>query len=236
MGLSAIRGTKLYEFASLCAPREAEITERHVFSEYTLQVAPQYLNILGTMCDYGVRARNSHRDFGYVQFGLIKGRYKDLTDKVERLVREDFLSVDEAYLLATGKNPAHLSQAFYDDYIMVTERAIALYRMLHLKSPHYGRYYVARKPIDAIECDCVSDTAVVDMKIARTFAYRADYWTQVMLYSFLSRARDSMLRTELSLLYPAQGIVLTFNYPVDSYNALYRRFIKIYEEECYELR
>ena len=130
MGLKDIQDTALYTFLLSCIPTPNEIQTRKVFIPHELSVMPRYMKTLGTMCDYGVRARNQYRDFGYVQKGLRSGRYKEDSDLVETLLDASSLSATEAYLLVTGKYPGHLANAFYKDYNTLTERAISMYRLV----------------------------------------------------------------------------------------------------------
>ena len=83
MGLKGIQGTALYTFLLSCIPAPNEIQTRKVFIPHELSVMPRYMKTLGTMCDYGVRARNQYRDFGYVQKGLRSGRYKEDSGRID---------------------------------------------------------------------------------------------------------------------------------------------------------
>lgn len=227
MGISVLYNTEVYQFVSTCIPRESEITTIRVFDEYEPEVVPRYMDTLGTMCDYGVRVRFPVHEFGYIEIGMILGTYKKT---LRPLVDSDFLTASEAYRLATNSNRKP-SQAMYNDYIVLTDRAYFMYNALRLRNPYFGRYYLADGTTHAFECDCASDCSIVDMKISRTAEHNRKYWTQVLLYSLLARRRDSKQRTRICLLYPVQGLVKLFTYSSAVYAAMYYEFDSQYDKE-----
>jgi len=227
VGLKDIQGTALYTFLLSCIPAPNEIQTRKVFIPHELSVMPRYMKTLGTMCDYGVRARNQYRDFGYVQKGLRSGRYKEDSDLVETLLDASSLSATEAYLLVTGKYPGHLANAFYKDYNILTERAISMYRLVGAYSGFYGLPFSETPPIGKIECDCVFSKGIADMKVSRTSSYNREYWVQLMLYTFIARSRDNLDRRCLYLLYPVQGDIKYFIYPEAQYRILFKVFQEV---------
>lgn len=99
-----------------------------------------------------------------------------MCDLVETLLDASSLSATEAYLLVTGKYPGHLANAFYKDYIILTERAISMYRLVGAYSGFYGLPFSETPPIGKIE-----------------------YWIQLMLYTFIARSRDNLDRRCLYL-------------------------------------
>lgn len=227
MGISVLYNTEVYQFVSTCIPRESEISTIRVFEDYNLEVVPRYMDTLGTMCDYGVRARFPIHEFGYIEIGMILGRYKKT---LRPLVDSDFLTAGEAYMLATNSTRKP-SQAMYNDYVALTDRAYFMYNALSLRNPYFGRYYLADGLTHAFECDCASDGTIVDMKITRSDEHNRKYWTQVLLYSLLARRRDRKQRTRICLLYPAQGLIKWFNYSLAVYTAMYHEFDSQYDKE-----
>lgn len=227
MGLKDIQDTALYTFLLSCIPAPNEIQTRKVFIPHELSVMPRYMKTLGTMCDYGVRARNQYRDFGYVQKGLRSGRYKEDSELVETLLDASSLSATEAYLLVTGKYPGHLANAFYRDYNILTERAVSMYRLIGAYCGFYGLPFSENLPIGKIECDCVFSKGIADMKVSRTANYNREYWVQLMLYTFTARSRDNLDRRCLYLLYPVQGNIKYFIYPEAQYRILFKVFQEV---------
>lgn len=227
MGISVLYNTEVYQFVSTCIPRESEIETVRIFDEYELEVVPRYMDTLGTMCDYGVRVRFPMHEFGYIEIGMILGRYKK---SLRPLVDSDFLIASEAYQLATDSKRKP-SQAMYNDYAVLTDRAYYMYQALHLHNPYFGRYFLADGMTHAFECDCASDRTIVDMKVSRTAEHNRKYWTQVLLYSLLARRRDHKQRIRICLLYPAQGLIKWFTYSSAVYAAMYHEFDKQYEKE-----
>lgn len=226
MGLSALKGTEVYQYVSTWIPRKADVIETQLYEECKIQVHPRYMNTLGTMCDYGVRVRNHNHEFGYIQMGMaMRG---DIPE-INKLITKDYLTAEEAYILSTyretGKFKADkLSEEMWNAYAVITERAIGLYRYLRLVDPFYGRYYRADGCVHSIECDCASDKSIIDMKVSRTCAHNKEYWTQVVLYSLLAYRRDKRSRNRVGLVYPVQGVVKQFIFDPQEYVALRNAF------------
>lgn len=221
MGLEILKGTELYSYVRTCIPMESEIITYQVFDNYELHIKPRYMNLFGTMCDYGVRAREPRRCFAYIELGMLMGSVKE---DLSYLTEKRYLSAEQAYHLATKKKASRLGDDFICDYAEITERSIAMYRMLRLEKPVFGAYYNAVNPVNSFECDCASDSCIVDMKVSRTCRHNRDYWTQVLLYSLLVRMRDKRCRRRLCLLYPVQGVLKEFTYEDGDYSALYKVF------------
>ena len=226
MGMKNIQDTRLNNFLLSCIPMPEEILTREIFEPHKLVVLPRYMRILGTMCDYGVRARNQYRDFGFVRKGLDEGKYKEDTCLVEMLIEASSLSATEAYLMVTRKYPTHLADAFYSDYNLLTERAISMYRIMGAINGIYGASFRLEEPIGKVECDCMYRNGIADMKISRTISYNKEYWVQLMLYSFVAKSKDGQDRRNLCLLYPVQGVLKYFSYP----EAQYRILFDVFEE------
>lgn len=233
MGLSALRGSAVYDYVSTWIPREADISQRQLYETYGVTVLPQYMNTLGTMCDYGVRARFPRHDFGYIELGM--ARNGDIPEIV-KLLSKSYLDAEEAYVLTTYKETGHysapkLSDAMWSDYAILTERAVGMYRSLRLLYAYYGAYYNSDQRVHSFECDCAGDKTIIDMKISRTSGHNREYWVQVLLYSLLSYRRDGKQRTHLGLIYPVQGIIKEFIVHPQEYVALLDVFNRLYDKE-----
>lgn len=202
---------------------ESEVESVSVFEPYTLAIKPQHMSTFGTMCDYGVRSHNQSRLYGYIEIGIASGI---ISESLSRLLEEDHLTVEEAYELVTQKAPKRIGDEMRDDYNEITRRALIIYETLRLVSPMFGAYYNTIEPINSIECDCVTDTHILDMKVSRTCEHNKEHWTQVLLYSLLAKMRDSKSRRHLLLIYPVQGVVKHFYYPKDQYAAMYKVFVE----------
>lgn len=224
IGLDSIKKTELYSYILTCVPTEDMILTFKMFDGYPVRINPQYMSVLGTMCDYGARSHSCNRCYGYVEIGIACGY---ISTSLSQLLYEDFLSAEEAYWLATLTKPKNLGDDFIGDYAILTERAVSMYRALNLSNPLYGAYYNAPAPINSIECDCASDDSIVDIKVSRTCEHNKDYWAQVLLYSFLSKVRDGKSRKRICLIYPVQGVIKLYEYGDQAYSALY----KIFERE-----
>lgn len=227
MGLSALKGTTTGEYLYTCIPREIDIQTAKIYEEYTLITKPRYMSTLGTMCDYGVRSRFPNRDFGYIEMGLIQGA---IDTEASTIITEEYLTADMAHFLATN-GKAKISQAMYTDYVNITDRAGSMYSLMGMVKPYFGKFYKADGILHSFECDCASDSTIVDMKVSRTSKHNRSYWMQVLAYSLLAHRRDKQARTRISLLYPVQGEIKYFNYTSPQYSAMSRAFNEIYEEE-----
>lgn len=211
---------------------ESEVDSVSVFEPYTLAIKPQHMNTFGTMCDYGVRSHNQSRLYGYIEIGIASG---NISESLSRLLEEDHLTVEEAYELVTQVAPARVGEDMRCDYNEIVRRTLIIYEQLRLVAPVFGAYYNAIEPVNSIECDCVTDTQVIDLKVSRSCCHNKEHWTQVLMYSMLAKMRDSKSRRNLILVYPVQGVVKHFRYPKDQYASMYKIFVdkEIVEWERY---
>lgn len=233
MGLSALRGSAVYDYVSTWIPRETDVIQRQLYANYDVTVLPQYMSTLGTMCDYGVRARFPKHDFGYIEISMAMNG--DIPEIV-KLLKKGYLSAEDAYVLSTYKDTQHfsapkLSDAMWDDYVVLTERAVGMYRSLRLLYGYYGAYYNSDKVVHSFECDCVDDRTVIDMKVSRTSVHSREHWTQVLLYSLLTCRRDMRQRSHIGLIYPVQGVIKEFIIHPQEYVALLEVFNQMYDKE-----
>ena len=225
MGVSSIRSTEMYEFVATCIPLRSEVKTERIFDEYSVLTNPRSRKILGTMVDYGVRSRYPNRCYCYVEIGLASGR---VPSDLSYLVEKSNLTYSEAYKLVTSKEPKILSTDIASDYSMLVSRVCIMLDILRLSSIHFGRFYGAEDATGWIECDAITDSEVIDIKVTSSKKFNREHWTQLLLYSLIAQSRDKIKRTTLVLLYPVQGIIESFMYERQDYSAMCKVFNERY--------
>lgn len=223
MGLRELHDTDVYKYILTCIPIERDIEVNQVFDNYELSIKPQHMSMFGTMCDYGVRARQINRCFGYVEIGIAKNYIRD---DLSRLLEDSYLSAEDAYELVTLHKALKLGNDLISDYNVVTDRAVTMYYMLRLRRALYGAFYTAPEPVNYFECDCASNTIICDMKVSRRITHNRSYWAQVLLYSLMAKMIDGVSRRTIILLYPVQGVIKSYTYSDGEYSAMYKEFLE----------
>lgn len=231
MGLSALRGTETYEFVRTCIPCKDEINTVDVLGDYKVSVVRQNMDLLGTMCDYGVRSYYPLRDYAYLELGMIISGVDEILDA---LLMQDCLSAEEAYYLCSYKElrePVQLSSTVERDYDNLVHRTIELFNCFRLINPCFGKYYRVDGCVHAFECDCIDSRLILDMKLVTGENRIKEYWTQVLLYSLLAKKADGVGRRTIGLVLPVQGKIMWFTYKSDQYASMYAEFSRLYGGE-----
>lgn len=231
MGLITLRGTEASEFVRTCIPRKDEIKVADVLGDYKVQVMPQYMGMLGSMCDYGVRSYYPTRDYAYLELGMIM---EGVDDWVDFLVSQFHLSAEQAYYLCSYrdlKEPVSLNSSVERDYDNLVHRAVELFSCFNLNNPCFGKYYTVTGCVKSFECDCVDNRMVLDMKVSLNVKRLKEYWTQVLLYSILADMSDGIARTTIGLVLPVQGKIMWFTYPKDQYVSMIKEFKRLYVQD-----
>lgn len=230
MGLDRLYGTDLYQWVGTCIPTEEDILVLKCFDECPVRAKPRYMNILGTMVDYGIRIRKPQRDFAYIILGM--AMYGD-NEQILDLLYDTYLSPNEAQALAKWKpgkqfSVQQVNKDLFLDYVNLTERGSALYNILNLGDAWFGRYYSDDGIVQSFEPDCISADSVFDTKVTRNATHTRDYWTQVLLYSLLSHRQENISRRRIGLVYPVQGEIRQYIYPTQYYASLCKVFDRRY--------
>lgn len=231
MGLMALRDTEALEFARTCIPRKEEIKITDVLGDYKVRVMPQYMSMLGSMCDYGVRSYYPNRDYAYLELGMIM---QGVDDWVEFLTTQFHLSAEQAYYLCSYRElrgPVNLNSSVERDYDNLVHRAVELFSCFNLINPCFGRYYTVTGAVKSFECDCVDDRLILDMKVCLNVKRLKEYWTQVLLYTMLAYMVDKRVRTTIGLILPVQGRIMWFTYPKDQYMSMVKEFKRLYVQD-----
>ena len=232
MGLRNLYGTELYDWVSTNIPAEFELTWHDYLPEYELHIKPKHMHMLGTMCDYGIKARHIHRDFAYHEIGMAMSKEDEV---VRNLISKNYLSPKDSYILykyrpGYTETGVYLNRDLFTDYVWLVERGIQLYSFLKQDESYFGKYYCDDRAVQSFECDCVGRDVIFDTKISATDSHSKQYWTQALLYTLLANEIENIKRPRLGLVYPVQGTVVEFTYPDNQYSILSRLFKQKYRE------